>query len=322
MALERSELLAAPVPGPVEGVLGDVLRRAAERAGRPAARARRRTRGDLDGGAAARRRERGRRGPAGRSGPGARIATCLGNGPAPVLLQLGVALAGMTLVPVNPRSRPAELEHALGLSGAVGVFAAEDVGGNPVADLAAQAAGRLPRCRRSAGAGGWRCAIDRGRPPRSRRRPGAPRRRSSSPRARPGRAKGVLHHARGHGRSPGGRSPTGSGPTAGRRLVNPMPLFHTAGNVLGVVGAPGRGAEHVVLAVHPGAACSRRWPTPRRDPALGRADAAGPARAPRTSPAADPSGCEVLFTGGMTVTPSFVDRVEAVFGARLRSPSA
>ena len=111
MPLERSELLAAPAPGPVEGVLGDVLHRAVGEgpndlllctpvtgetwsAEQLLADARAVAGGllrDLE--------------------PGSRVATCLGNGPEPMLLQLGVALAGMTLVPINPRSRPAELEE-------------------------------------------------------------------------------------------------------------------------------------------------------------------------------------------------------------------
>ena len=40
--------------------------------------------------------------------------------------------------------------------------------------------------------------------------------------------------------------------------MNPMPLFHTAGNVLGVVGALWARAEHVVLPFAPGAGAPRR----------------------------------------------------------------
>src|SRR3954469_4281854 len=160
MPLERSELLAAPGSDAVEGVLGDVLHRAAQEgpddlllstpatgetwsAAQLLADAQAVAAGLLD-----------------RWGPGARIATCLGNGPEAVLLQLGVALAAMTLVPINPRSRPAELEHALRLSGAVCLFAAEDVGGNPVADLAAEAVERLPGLEVRRCSGPWRDSIE------------------------------------------------------------------------------------------------------------------------------------------------------------------
>ncbi len=316
MALERSELLAAPADGAVEGVLGVVLHRAAREGPddvllcTPAT-------GETW---TATRLLADARGVAGglleRWAPGARIATCLGNGPEPVLLQLGVALAGMTLVPINPRSRPAELEHALRLSGAVCLFAAEDVGGNPVADLAAEAAGRLPALQEVRRCGGaWRDSLEFAEP-------------SALPVVDPeslaqvqftsgttGRAKGVqITHA---GMVVTGRAFADRlGPSAGRVWMNPMPLFHTAGNVLGVVGALWARAEHVVLPFAPapvlGAMAERRATLLSAAPTLLDLLAAHP-----DLRATDLSALRVLFTGGMTVTPSFVDRVESVFGARL-----
>ena len=221
----------------------------------------------------------------------------------------------MTLVPINPRSRPAELEHALRLSGAVCLFAAEDVGGNPVADLAAEAAGRLPalqevrRC-----VGGWRDVARAAEP-------------SALPVVDPeslaqvqftsgttGRAKGVqITHA---GMVVTGRAFADRlGPSAGRVWVNPMPLFHTAGNVLGVVGALWARAEHVVLPFAP-APCSARWPSAGR-PCSRPPHVAGPARGPPRPPGLRPDRSAGALHRGMTVTPAFVDRVESVFGARL-----
>jgi fatty-acyl-CoA synthase len=316
MPLERSELLAAPIPGAVEGVLGDVLHRAAREGpgdvllctpatGETWTAAQLLT--DAKGVAA---------GLLGRWAPGSRIATCLGNGPEPVLLQLGVALAGMTLVPINPRSRPAELEHALRLSGAVCLYAAEDVGGNPVADLAAEATERLPALQDIRRVGSdWRAVIELAAP-------------SDLPAVDPeslaqiqftsgttGRAKGVqITHA---GMVATGRAFADRlGPLAGRVWLNPMPLFHTAGNVLGVVGALWARAEHVVLPFSPEpvlrALAERRVTLLSAAPTLLDLLVGHPAL-----PATDLSALRVLFTGGMTVTPAFVDRVEAVFGARL-----
>nr|WP_246405700.1 class I adenylate-forming enzyme family protein [Modestobacter versicolor] len=246
-----------------------------------------------------------------RHAPGARVATCLGNGPAAVLLQLGTALAGMTLVPVNPRSRPAEVEHALRLSGAVLAVAAEEVAGNPVADLCAAVEG-VDVVRVGVD---WRAAVPWATP-------------GELPAVDPqslaqvqftsgttGRAKGVrITHA--------GMVATGTafaerlGPTTGRVWCNPMPLFHTAGNVLGVVGALASGAEHVVLPFAPGPVLrvveERQVTLLSAAPTLLDLLAAHPDLA-RT----DLSSLRVLFTGGMTVTPAFVDRVEQVFGARL-----
>ncbi len=306
-ALVVSEL-RAPAAGPADGVLGDVLRRAARRAptdlllsspGTGEVWTAAELLADAEAVAA---------GLLARHAPGARIATCLGNGPAPVLVQLGVALAGMTLVPVNPRSRPAEVEHALRLSGAVLAVAAEEVAGNPVADLCASVDG-VEVLRVGAD---WRAALPWAAP-------------AELPVVDPqslaqvqftsgttGRAKGVrITHA--------GMVATGTafaerlGPTAGRVWCNPMPLFHTAGNVLGVVGALSAGVEHVVLPFAPEpvlrALEERRVTTLSAAPTLLDLLAAA-------DPPALPD-LRVLFTGGMTVTPAFVDRVERVFGARL-----
>jgi fatty-acyl-CoA synthase len=301
--------LRGPATGVADGVLGDVLRRAAGRApgnvllSTPATGERWTAAGLLDdaGAVAA--------GLLGRRDPGARVATCLANGPAPVLLQLGVALAGMTLVPVNPRSRPAEVEHALTLSGADLVLAAEDVAGNPVADLCAAVEGvEVLRV-----GDDWRAALPWATP-------------GELPVVDPhslaqvqftsgttGRAKGVqITHA--------GMVATGTafadrlGPTAGRVWCNPMPLFHTAGNVLGVVGALVAGAEHVVLPFEPAAVLRAladcRVTMLSAAPTLLDLLAAHPGRP-------ELPDLRVLFTGGMTVTSGFVDRVESVFGARL-----
>jgi fatty-acyl-CoA synthase len=310
-ALERSELLAAPAAGPAEDVVGNVLRRAVRSS--PDAlllstpeTGERWTAAELLADA-----EAVAAGLLARHRPGARIATCLGNGPAAVLLQLGVALAGMTLVPVNPRSRPAEVEHALRLSGAELAVAAEQVAGNPVADLCAAVDG-VEVVRVGAD---WRASLPWAAP-------------AELPDVDPqslaqvqftsgttGRAKGVrITHA--------GMVATGTafaerlGPTAGRVWCNPMPLFHTAGNVLGLVGALAARAEHVVLPFAPGpvlrALEDRRVSMLSAAPTLLDLLADHPDLA-RT----DLSALRVLFTGGMTVTPAFVDRVESVFGARL-----
>ena len=276
MPLERSELLAAPVHGAVEGVLGDVLHRAAREGpddvllctpatGETWTAAQ--LLSDAQGVAA---------GLLERWAPGARIATCLGNGPEPVLLQLGVALAGMTLVPINPRSRPAELEHALGLSGAVCLYAAVDVGGNPVADLAAQAAGRLPALQEIRRCGDdWRAAIELASPSDAAGRgAGVPR---ADPvhvghhRPRQGRAD---HARRDGGHRPGLRRPAGADGGAG--LDEP----HAAVPHRGQRARRGRCALGPCRArrrlVRPGTGAAGHGRAPGHD-AVGRADAAGPA---------------------------------------------
>ncbi len=57
--------------------------------------------------------------------PGDRVALFLGNGPEFVIAALACAWMGAVLVPLSERARGAELEHALGDSGAVAVVCAE-----------------------------------------------------------------------------------------------------------------------------------------------------------------------------------------------------
>ncbi|GAA0947407.1 class I adenylate-forming enzyme family protein [Pseudonocardia zijingensis] len=315
--LERCELLAPPAPELAERVIGDVLARAARlgpadpllRTVTP-----REERAWTAAGLLA-DAERVAAGLLARHEPGTRIATCLANGPEAVLLQFGVALAGMVLVPVNPRSRGPELEHALRLSGAAAVYAAEDAGGNPAADLAEQTAARLPglravhRC-----TGEWRALLhDRA---------------TALPTVSPqslaqiqftsgttGRAKGVeITHAGMVATAHAFRARIGL--AEGGVWINPMPLFHTAGNVLGVMGGLWQRCEHVVVPFEPGRVLAlvpeRRATLLSAAPTLLDLLMARPEIGDT-----DLRSLQVVFTGGQTVRPGFVDRVESTFGAPL-----
>lgn len=316
--LRHAELLAEPVLVPAEAAtVGDILRRAA-RLGPDDSLVRTVT-PDAEHQWTARElladSERVAESLLSRHDPGTRIATCLANGPEAILLQLGTALAGMTLVPLNPRARPQEIDHALRLSEAACMYAAEDAAGNPAADIAAELLPGLPalievrRC-----AGDWEALLGR--------EPG------NLPRVDPealaqiqftsgttGPAKGVqITHA--------GMAVTADafrrriGLPGGGVWINPMPLFHTAGNVLGVTGGLWQRCEHVVLPFDPGKVLSlveeRRATLLSAAPTLLDLLMTHPQMR-----GTDLSSLQVVFTGGQTVTPAFVDKVEISFGARL-----
>jgi fatty-acyl-CoA synthase len=71
---------------------------------------------------------------AGRFSPGERVAVWANNIPEWVLLEFAAALAGVTLVTVNPALREGELRHVLGDSQAAGVFLLRAYRDNPMAD--------------------------------------------------------------------------------------------------------------------------------------------------------------------------------------------
>ncbi|MFB4300580.1 class I adenylate-forming enzyme family protein [Actinomadura sp. NTSP31] len=236
-------------------------------------------------------------------GPGTAIATLLSNGAEAVLLQLGAALAGLVLVPVNPRSRPAELAHALRLSGATRLYAS--------AGLGREGAGTAEVIELKAGPDSLPSADPVELPDVTPDSLAQIQFTSGTS----GRPKGVrIRHK--------GMALTGHafahriGLPEGGVWVNPMPLFHTAGNVLGVMGALWQRAEHVVLPFEPAAVLQ----------AVQTCRATLLSAAPTlldllmTHPdfgACDLAGLRVVFTGGSTVTPARVEAVEAAFGAPL-----
>jgi len=64
--------------------------------------------------------------------PGERVGVWAHNLPEWVLLEYGSALAGITLVTINPSLQPAEAAYVLGQSRASGVFVVPEVRGNPL----------------------------------------------------------------------------------------------------------------------------------------------------------------------------------------------
>jgi fatty-acyl-CoA synthase len=79
--------------------------------------------------------------------PGERVAVWAHNLPEWVLLEYGAALAGITLVTVNPSFQPAEVAYVLGQSRAAGLFLVPDVRGNPLAAHAEAIRSELPELR-------------------------------------------------------------------------------------------------------------------------------------------------------------------------------
>ena len=249
-----------------------------------------------------------------RFAPGERIASCSPNRFELVLLQFGAALAGLTLVPLNPLLRRGELQHALGGSGAAGIVVAEEHRGQRLAEIVAGLG--LPSLREIVVLGdGWeRLRADAG----PRELPAvdpdglAQIQYTSGTTAA---AKGVLITHRGMALTAEAFCER-ERVSDGAAWVNPMPQFHTAGNVLGTLGATWACAPHVVLAFEPG-----RTPPAIEDARAGLVSAAPPlVHAMLEHPAfpdTDLSSVEVVMTGGSTVEPSFVRRVEEAFGAKL-----
>ncbi len=185
--------------------------------------------------------------------PGERIAVWAPNIPEWVVLEFGAALAGLVLVTVNPAYRPSELAYVLGQSRASGLFMVPEFR-SPMAAYLEEVRGELPDLRDVVLFTEWPDFV------------------SSSPAQQelpdvsPSDAV-QIQYTSGTTGFPKGATLTHRGLTNNARFyagrlgiqpgdvyVNPMPMFHTAGCAMGVLGCAQSLAVHApVLAFDPAA---------------------------------------------------------------------
>jgi fatty-acyl-CoA synthase len=173
----------------------------------------------------------------GRFDPGEHVAVWAPNLPEWNLLQFGLGLAGLVLVPLNPAYRQAELSYALRQSRAAGIFFVPEFRGSPMAEWVAEAKAALPALRSAVSLTEWGDFRASGS---SQQR--LPEVSPSDPvqiqytSGTTGTPKGaVLHH---RGLTNNGRFVVSSfGVEPGDAFLNPAPLFHVAGCVVCVLGS-------------------------------------------------------------------------------------
>jgi fatty-acyl-CoA synthase len=249
--------------------------------------------------------------------PGDHVAIWSPNCPEWVLLEFGAALAGLTLVTVNPAYLATELTYVLRQSHAVGLFLAPEYRGRSLLAVIDEARGDLPLLRDVIPLTDWPAFVVSGDPGRE------------LPAVIPddvaqiqytsgttGFPKGALLHHRGlanNARLYAHRL----GAASGDVWLNTMPLFHTAGCVLFTLGPLTTGGTHILL--------------PGFDPALmlalmedERVTHTGGVPTMLVALLEHPdlarrqrSTLRTMTTGGAPVLAELVRRVEAAFGVPL-----
>jgi fatty-acyl-CoA synthase len=189
----------------------------------------------------------------GRFRPGERVAVWAPNIPEWILLEFGAGLAGMTLVTVNPAFRPAELKHVLGQSNSAGIFMVPEFRGNPMAQSVEQVRAELPELREAISIDGWEDFLASGSAtetlPDVSSDDAAQIQYTSGTTGTPKGA--ILRHRSITNNARFFTSLTGF--VEGETYVNPMPLFHTAGCCMGVLGTVQSRTTHIpVVAFEPG----------------------------------------------------------------------
>jgi fatty-acyl-CoA synthase len=106
--------------------------------------------------------ERAARALLGRFDPGDRVAIWANNIPEWVVLEYAAALAGITVVTVNPALRPGELRHVLAHSRAGGVFLVPEYRGSPMAEVLAGVRADLPNLREAVSFSDWHNFLSEG----------------------------------------------------------------------------------------------------------------------------------------------------------------
>jgi fatty-acyl-CoA synthase len=185
---------------------------------------------------------------AGRFSPGERVAVWANNIPEWVLLEFAAALAGVTLVTVNPALREGELRHVLGDSQAAGVFLLRAYRDNPMADTLEEVRPGLPTLREVVRFDEWTPFRASGSPteplPWVGSRDAVQIQYTSGTTGIPKGA--ILRHGALTDNARMSYCPIFD-MRPGEAFVNPMPLFHTAGCVLGTLAPVASLGTHVLM---------------------------------------------------------------------------
>ncbi len=248
--------------------------------------------------------------------PGERVAVWAPNIPEWIMLEFGTAMAGLVMVTVNPAFRAHEVEYVLKQSRSAGLFVVEGFRGNPMLATAREVAPNCPELREIICFSQWEDFAKAGDDTAI-----------ALPSVKPmdpvmiqytsgttGFPKGALLHHRGLANN-GAHTMDRMGVDDGAVWTTTMPLFHTGGCVLCVLGAVAKRATQVLVeAFEPGLVLQL----------IGEYKANAMLAVPTmlvammehpTFSRTDLSGMKAICSGGSTVPAALVKTLEEKLGA-------
>ena len=186
--------------------------------------------------------------------PGERVAVWAPNIPEWIMMEFGAAMAGLVLVTVNPAFRAHEVEYVLNQSNASGIFVLPEFRGNPLLATIEEVRPRCPELREVIRFDEWDAFLasgDDSSTPLPEVKPEDPVMIQYTS-GTTGFPKGALLHHRGLVNN-GSDTLDRMGVADGAVWLTTMPLFHTGGCVLCVLGAVSkRSTQILVEAFDPG----------------------------------------------------------------------
>ena len=252
-----------------------------------------------------------------RHAPGARIAVYANNIPEWVLLELGSAFAGLTLVTVNPANQKRELEYVLAQSRSEAIYYVEAFRGNPMKAIVEEACAALDSVRHRILLTDQAALFDgheSGALPNVSPDDIAQIQYTSGTTGFPKGA--LLHH---HGLVQNARDMMERvGFASGDTYLHNMPLFHTTGCSILVLGVLGAGGRMLLAPIFDPAMLVRTIERERPQFLLGV-----PTMLVALVEEAERSGRDVssvrrILSGGAMVAPDLVRRAQAVFGSTVQ----
>ncbi len=254
---------------------------------------------------------------ASRHAKGARIAVYANNLPEWVLLEIGAAMAGLTLVTVNPAYQKRELKYVLEQSRAEAIYYVEEFRGNPLKKIADEVCDELPAIRHRilmTDHAAFFAGENEGELPEVAPRDPVQIQYTSGTTGFPKGA--VLHH---HGLVQNSYDTmVRAGLDAGASFLHYMPLFHTTGCAILTLGGLGRGATIILAPMFDPAMAVRVIAREKTKFLLGVPTMIVALLDEVARNGGDGSSISHIMSGGAMVAPELVKKAFDTFGAAIQ----